>query len=97
MSVRIAPTVDRQPPANVRKVIAAVEKFLGPDADLGLFVADHNHGDVEHPGSWSIALEGAYGWPHEFVEAQRTERTIPAELAVSPVAGWCLGVHPEPA
>lgn len=93
--VTIAPTVDRQPPAKVWKVIDAVLAFLGPDAVLGLFVADHNHGDVHGKNNWSLALEGAYEWPFNFTEAEFAKRTAPSDMFLEPITGWCLGVYPD--
>lgn len=95
---RLAPSAESQPPADVLAVIAAVLDTLtaahGTLWDGGLFVSDHNHGDVSSPGSWCIAFEGAYDWPCHFTTAQRTHRTIPASVYVESGAGWWLGVYP---
>lgn len=90
-TVKVAPTVDAQPPAEVWAIVSLIQaQFPGID----LFLADHNHGDVEHPGSWSIAHEGHYDWPTEFTGHQREQYLIPADSFCEPIAGWCLGVYP---
>jgi len=95
---RLAPSAESEPPADVLAVIAAVNAHLiaahGSLWDGGLFVSDHNHGDVTSPGSWCLAFEGAYEWPWNFTEAQHANRTVPASVFIEPGTGWWLGVHP---
>lgn len=90
--VTVAPTVDAQPTPEVWAVVALIQdQFPGID----LFLADHNHGDVQDPGSWSIAHEGHYDWPIQFTDQQHTDRAVPANTFCEPIAGWCLGVYPD--
>lgn len=99
---RLAPSAESEPPADVLAVIEAVNAHLtaahGTLWDGGLFVSDHNHGDVTSPGSWCLAFEGAYDWPWHFTAAQHAAqhaaRTVPTTVHIEPGAGWWLGVHP---
>lgn len=89
--VTVAPTVDAQPTPEVWAVVALIQdQFPGID----LFLADHNHGDVQDPGSWSIAHEGHYEWPIAFC-GPYVPGLVPAAVHVEPITAWCLGVYPD--
>lgn len=85
----MAAKVTRKQAETVHDIVAA---FLGVPAE-DVFLADHTHENLSK-GSWSIAFEGDYDWPHRFTEAQYANRTVPSAVFIEPLTGWGLGLHP---
>lgn len=75
-------------PIPVRHVAAGIAAFIHvPIRDL--FVADHTHEEVPE-GDWTIAYEGAYDWPHAYLQKQQA----PAGWGFEALEGWCLLIYP---
>lgn len=81
-------------PAPVAEFARQVAEFTdSPEGDV--FVADHTHEEVSE-GSWTIALEGAYEWPHYLTEAYyKGEFTAPEGWTFEPYTGWCMIGYPS--
>lgn len=79
--------VDNVPPA-IAALGLKVAEFTDSPQDW-VFVADHTHEEVSE-GSWTIALEGDYEWPHLFIN----NVPAPQGWAFDVYTGWCLLVYP---
>lgn len=75
--------------AKALRVQAMIIEFLGTD-EVRLYEPGF------HADGWTLALEGDYDWPMRVSEALfLKEISLPADVFVEPVNGWCLGLYPE--
>lgn len=85
-------------PEEVERVRVFAAGVIGVDP-ARLLVNDHRH-ECLREGAWSIAYEGASGWPFEVSEAlYRMPHVAPPASLVEPVNASTLAiypVHPEP-
>lgn len=108
-AVRIAPAaVGKRVPLIIQDAVAtilatplydgATETLADTARDLGgAFLADHTH-ECLSDGAWSLALEGAYDWPHLFHGYQwETGAAATPGVYTEPGAGWRMDLYPEEA
>lgn len=78
------------------KVAVAVAAYLGlsEDEQRDIFLADHTHEEVGK-GAATIALEGAYEWPYNFMQTEQA-RALERKMGVhfEAMTGWALIVYP---
>lgn len=79
-------------------VVAVINKVLAVNPgleDLGWILSDERHGDVDGPGKYCLALEGAYDWPFRTTERFFANGTATPGVFLEPGTGWWLGIYVE--